>query len=58
VCGRCPSIIPVFLFDRSTGKPLFEIEEHGAAQSEVPGEQAWTSQPRPVKPPPFARQMR
>jgi hypothetical protein len=25
------------LFDRYTGKPLFDIEEHGVAQSEVPG---------------------
>jgi quinoprotein glucose dehydrogenase len=46
----------VFLFDRVTGKPLFEIEERPVAASEVPGEQAWPTQPFPVKPPPFTRQ--
>jgi glucose dehydrogenase len=46
----------VFLFDRVTGQPLFEIEERPVAASEVPGEQAWPTQPFPVKPPPFTRQ--
>ena len=46
----------LFLFDRRTGKPLFEITERPVAASEVPGEQAWPTQPFPVKPPPFARQ--
>ncbi|MGH9627359.1 MAG: pyrroloquinoline quinone-dependent dehydrogenase, partial [Bryobacteraceae bacterium] len=46
----------VFLFDRVTGKPLFEIEERPVPKSEVPGEQAWPTQPVPVKPLPFARQ--
>jgi len=45
-----------FLFDRATGKPLFPIEEAPVPPSEVPGETAWPTQPRPVKPPPFARQ--
>ncbi len=45
-----------YVFDRYTGKPLFDIEERGTAPSEVPGEQAWGSQPFPLKPPPFARQ--
>ena len=46
----------VFLFDRVTGKPLFEIEERPVPPSDVPGEEAWPTQPIPVKPPPFARQ--
>ena len=46
----------VFLFDRVTGKPLFDIAERPVAASEVPGEQAWPTQPFPVKPPPFTRQ--
>lgn len=46
----------VFLFDRVTGKPLFDIVEKAVPPSEVPGEQAWPTQPFPVKPPPFARQ--
>jgi glucose dehydrogenase len=45
-----------FVFDRVTGKPLFDIVERPVAASEVPGEQAWPTQPFPVKPPPYARQ--
>ena len=46
----------VFLFDRVSGKPLFDIEERAVPPSEIPGEQAWPTQPFPVKPPPFTRQ--
>jgi quinoprotein glucose dehydrogenase len=46
----------VFLFDRETGKPLFEIEEKSVPASDVPGELAAKTQPVPVKPPPFAAQ--
>ncbi|MGH8693437.1 MAG: pyrroloquinoline quinone-dependent dehydrogenase [Burkholderiales bacterium] len=46
----------VFLFERATGKPLFEILERPAPPSDVPGEQAAAKQVYPVKPPPFARQ--
>jgi quinoprotein glucose dehydrogenase len=46
----------VFLFDRENGKPLFDIEEVPAPASDVPGEEAWPTQPKPVKPEPFARQ--
>jgi quinoprotein glucose dehydrogenase len=45
-----------FIFDRVTGDPVFPIEEVKVAPSEVPGESAWATQPRPVKPPPYARQ--
>ncbi len=45
-----------FVFDRVSGKPLFDIEEVPVPASEVPGEKAWPTQPRPVKPPPYARQ--
>ena len=47
----------VFLFDRENGKPLFPIEEIPVPPSDLDGEQAWTTQPVPVKPPPFARQV-
>ena len=47
----------VFVFDRETGVPLFPIEEHPAPPSDVAGEQVWPTQPLPVKPPPFARQL-
>ena len=46
----------VFLFDRETGKPLFDVEEKPVPASDVPGESAWPTQPIPVKPPPFAAQ--
>lgn len=45
-----------FVFDRVTGKPLFPIEEVPVPKSEIPGEEASPTQPRPVKPPPYARQ--
>jgi quinoprotein glucose dehydrogenase len=44
------------LFDRDTGKPLFDVEEKPVPASDVPGEQAWPTQPIPVKPPPFSPQ--
>lgn len=46
----------VFLFDRQSGKPLFPIEERTVPASDLSGEQAWPTQPYPVKPAPFARQ--
>jgi quinoprotein glucose dehydrogenase len=46
----------VFLFDRVTGKPLFDIKEQPVPASDVPGEQAAPTQPVPVKPPPIAAQ--
>ena len=46
----------MFVFDRVTGEPLWPIEERPVPKSDVPGEQAWPTQPFPTKPPPFARQ--
>jgi quinoprotein glucose dehydrogenase len=46
----------VFLFDRDTGEPLFPIDEHPVPPSDVPGEEAWPTQPVPLKPPPFQAQ--
>jgi len=46
----------IFVFDRDTGDPLFEIVEDSVPASKLEGEQAWPTQPRPVKPPPFSRQ--
>jgi quinoprotein glucose dehydrogenase len=45
-----------FVFDRVTGESLFPIEEIPAPKSEVPGEAAWPTQPRPTRPPSYARQ--
>lgn len=47
----------VFLFDRETGKPLFEIREVPVPVSTIENETAWPTQPVPVKPAPFARQV-
>jgi len=46
----------VFVFDRASGAPLFPIEERPVPASDLPGEQAWPTQPFPVAPLPFARQ--
>jgi quinoprotein glucose dehydrogenase len=47
----------VFLFDRVTGAPLFPIEYREVPGSEVDGEKLAATQPFPVKPPPFSRQV-
>ena len=47
----------VFVFDRVTGTPLFPIENRAVPPSTVPGETAATTQPFPLKPAPFARQL-
>jgi len=46
----------VFLFDRGSGKPLFDVTERAVPASDLHGERAWPTQPFPVKPAPFARQ--
>jgi quinoprotein glucose dehydrogenase len=46
----------VFLFERTTGKPLFPIEERPFPASDVPGETTSPTQPIPLAPAPFARQ--
>jgi len=45
-----------FLLHRLTGEPLFPVEERPMPKSQIPGEEAWPTQPVPLKPPPFARQ--
>ena len=44
-----------FLLDRTTGTPLFPVEERPVPPSDVPGEWSWPTQPLPVKPAPLAR---
>ncbi len=46
----------LFLLDRETGEPLYEVEERAVPASDVPGEQAWPTQPFPSAPEPYARQ--
>jgi quinoprotein glucose dehydrogenase len=45
-----------FVFDRTTGTPVWPIEERPVPQSDVPGEHTARTQPFPTKPPPFDRQ--
>jgi glucose dehydrogenase len=47
----------VFLFERATGKPLFPIEERSFPASDVPGEVSSKTQPIPLAPAPYARQL-
>ena len=47
----------LYLFDRVTGEPLFPIEEHSYPASSVPGEVSSPTQPSPLKPAPYARQL-
>lgn len=47
----------VFLFDRENGKPLFPIEERPVPPSDLQGEFAWPTQPLPLIPEPFMRQI-
>jgi quinoprotein glucose dehydrogenase len=46
----------VFVLDRRTGASLFPIEHRRVPPSAIDGERLAESQPRPTKPPPFARQ--
>jgi quinoprotein glucose dehydrogenase len=46
----------VYAFDRVRGKPLWPIEERSVPKSDIPGEQAWPTQPFPTKPPAFTKQ--
>ena len=46
----------LYLFDRTSGKPLFPIREEPFPPSSVPGEKTSPTQPVPIIPAPFARQ--
>jgi quinoprotein glucose dehydrogenase len=47
----------VFVFNRETGEPLFPIEERIVPTSDLQGEAASPTQPLPLKPAPFTRQV-
>lgn len=46
----------VYVFNRVTGKPVWNMEESSVPQSSVPGEKSSATQPFPTKPAPFDRQ--
>jgi quinoprotein glucose dehydrogenase len=45
----------LFIFDRTTGAPVFGLEERPVPPSTVPGEAAWPTQPFPLRPAPLAK---
>jgi quinoprotein glucose dehydrogenase len=45
-----------FVFDRTTGQPVWPIEERPVPGSDTPGERTAPTQPFPTRPPPFDRQ--
>lgn len=47
----------VFVFERATGKPVFPIENRKVSTIGVDGEKLAETQPFPLRPPPFARQL-
>jgi len=47
----------LYVLNRETGEPLFPIEERPVPQSDIPGEEAWPTQPFPLKPAPYSRQL-
>jgi quinoprotein glucose dehydrogenase len=47
----------VFVFERATGKPLFPIEYRSVSTTGVEGEKLAATQPFPLSPPPFSRQV-
>ncbi|MEZ5490828.1 MAG: PQQ-binding-like beta-propeller repeat protein [Gammaproteobacteria bacterium] len=59
--GRIPALAIttksgyLFVLDRTTGEPVFDVAEIPVPGSEVPGEQAYPTQPVPTVTPPMAR---
>ena len=46
----------LYVFDRTTGEPIWPIEERPVPKSDMPGEESWPTQPYPTNPPPVGRQ--
>src|SRR5258706_1637240 len=47
----------LYVFNRVTGQPLWPIEERPVPKSDMPDEEAWSTQPFPTVVPPFNRQI-
>lgn len=47
----------LFVLDRETGESIFPIEERSVPLTNIPGEETWPTQPFPLKPAPYVRQM-
>lgn len=46
----------VYVFERTTGRPIFPIKEVPVPKSDIPGEVTWPTQPVPTLPASFMRQ--
>jgi quinoprotein glucose dehydrogenase len=46
----------LFILNRVTGKPIYDVKEVPVPKSDVTDEESWPTQPVPVTPPPLARQ--
>jgi len=46
----------LYVLNRETGESLFPVEERKVPASDVPGEEAWPTQPFPLRPEPYSRQ--
>lgn len=44
----------LFILDRETGMPVFPVEERAVPASNIPGEEAWPTQPFTTAPPPLS----
>ncbi|HEY8750167.1 MAG TPA: PQQ-binding-like beta-propeller repeat protein [Tepidisphaeraceae bacterium] len=47
----------LYVLNRLTGEPIWPIEERAVPPSTMPEEHSWPTQPFPMVPPPFARQI-
>lgn len=47
----------LYLLNRETGQSLYPVEERKVPVSDIPGEEAWPTQPFPTKPAPYSRQI-
>lgn len=45
----------MYILDRTSGKPIYGVEERPIPQSEIPGEYSSATQPFPIKPVPLGR---
>jgi quinoprotein glucose dehydrogenase len=45
----------VFILDRATGKPIYNVEERPVPKAPLEGDEGWPTEPWPVKPAPLSR---
>ncbi len=53
--GAMNKVTLLFILNRVTGEPIYEVEERPVPKGDVPGEWYSPTQPFPVKPPPLTR---